>query len=65
MLTPDQFKVNEAWLAVRINEEFLFATELRRAGYSMHNLGVALVKDEGNFIDHSKSSAFTVREHEL
>ena len=24
MLTPDQFKVNEVWIAVRINEEFLF-----------------------------------------
>jgi hypothetical protein len=22
MLTPDQFEVNEAWIAVRINEEF-------------------------------------------
>jgi hypothetical protein len=24
MLTPDQFKISEAWIAVRINEEFLF-----------------------------------------
>ncbi len=24
MLMPDQFRVNEAWIAVRINEEFLF-----------------------------------------
>lgn len=24
MFTPDQFRVNEAWIAVRINEEFLF-----------------------------------------
>ena len=24
MLTPDQFSVNEAWIAVRINEEFIF-----------------------------------------
>ncbi len=24
MLTPDQFRVNEAWIAVRINDEFLF-----------------------------------------
>ncbi len=28
-------------------------------------LGAALLEDEGNFIDHSKSSAFIVREHEL
>jgi uncharacterized protein (TIGR02118 family) len=28
-------------------------------------LGAALLEDEGNFIDHSKSSAFLVREHEL
>ena len=24
MLTPDQFKVNEAWIAIRVNEEFIF-----------------------------------------
>ena len=24
MLTPDQFFVNEAWIAVRVNETFLF-----------------------------------------
>jgi len=24
MLMPDQFRVNEAWIAVRINEEFMF-----------------------------------------
>jgi len=28
-------------------------------------LGAALLKDEGNFIDHSKSSAFLVKEHEF
>ena len=28
-------------------------------------LGAALLEDEGNFIDHSKSSAFIVKEHEL
>ena len=28
-------------------------------------LGAALLKDEGNFIDHSKSSAFIVKELEL
>jgi uncharacterized protein (TIGR02118 family) len=30
-----------------------------------HKLGAALLEDEGNFIDHSKSSAFIVEEHEL
>lgn len=28
-------------------------------------LGAALLEDEGNFIDHSKSSAFIVEEHEF
>jgi len=28
-------------------------------------LGAALLEDEGNFIDHSKSSAFVVEEHEF
>ena len=28
-------------------------------------LSTALLEDEGNFIDHSKSSAFIVREHEF
>jgi len=28
-------------------------------------LSAALLEDEGNFIDHSKSSAFIVREHEF
>ncbi len=28
-------------------------------------LGAALLKDEGNFIDHPRSGAFLVREHEL
>ena len=27
MLTPDQFRVNEAWIAVRINESFLFVKD--------------------------------------
>lgn len=29
------------------------------------NLSAALLEDEGNFVDHSKSSAFLVREHEF
>ena len=28
-------------------------------------LGAALLEDEGNFIDHSKSSALIIKEHEL
>ena len=27
MLTPDQFRVNEAWIAVRVNEAFLFVRD--------------------------------------
>lgn len=27
MITPDQFYVNEAWIAVRINEEFIFVQD--------------------------------------
>jgi hypothetical protein len=27
MITPDQFRVNEAWIAARINEEFLFVQD--------------------------------------
>jgi hypothetical protein len=27
MLMPDQFRVNEAWIVVRINEEFLFVAD--------------------------------------
>jgi len=27
MLTPDQFRVNEAWIVVRVNEAFLFVKD--------------------------------------
>ena len=27
MLTPDQFRVNEAWIAIRVNETFLFVKD--------------------------------------
>jgi len=27
MLTPDQFSVNEAWIAIRINEGFMFVKD--------------------------------------
>ncbi|MCG2774708.1 MAG: hypothetical protein L6406_03415 [Desulfobacterales bacterium] len=27
MLTPDQFRVNEVWIAIRVNESFLFVKD--------------------------------------
>ena len=27
MLAPDQFRVNEAWIAIRVNETFLFVKD--------------------------------------
>ena len=27
MLSPDEFRVNEAWIAIRINEQFLFVED--------------------------------------
>jgi len=30
MIRPDQFSVNEAWIAVRINEEFLFVQDINK-----------------------------------
>ena len=27
MLTPNQFRVNEAWIAIRVNEAFLFVKD--------------------------------------
>ncbi len=27
MLTPDQFRVNDVWIAIRVNEDFLFVKE--------------------------------------
>ena len=27
MLTPDQFEVNEAWITIRVNEEFIFVKD--------------------------------------
>lgn len=27
MLTPDQFRVNEVWIALRVNEEFIFVKD--------------------------------------
>ncbi|OQY09342.1 MAG: hypothetical protein B6I30_09975 [Desulfobacteraceae bacterium 4572_187] len=27
MLTPDQFEVNEAWITLRVNEEFIFVKD--------------------------------------
>jgi len=45
-----------------------FNGEALMAGMSSaegQKLGAALLEDEGNFIDHSKTSAFIVQEHEF
>ena len=51
--------VAEVWFD---SEEELIAAMSSPEG---QKLSAALLEDEGNFIDHSKSSAFLVREHEL
>jgi uncharacterized protein (TIGR02118 family) len=51
--------VAEVWFE---SEEDMIAAMSSPEG---QKLGAALFEDEGNFIDHSKSSAFLVREHEL
>ena len=51
--------VAEVWFE---SEEELMAAMNSPEG---QQLSVALLEDEGNFIDHSKSSAFIVQEHEL
>jgi hypothetical protein len=51
--------VAEVWFE---SEEDMIAAMSPPGG---EKLGAALLEDEGNFIDHSKSSAFLVREHEL
>lgn len=35
------------------------------ASQEMQTLGTALLEDEANFIDHARSSAFLVRDHEF
>ena len=58
-MLPEFDGVAEVWFE---SEEDLVAGMSSPEG---QKLGAALLEDEGNFIDHSKSSAFIVREHEL
>ncbi len=58
-MRPEYDGVAEVWFE---SEEDLIAGMSSPEG---QKLGVALLEDEGNFIDHSKSSAFLVTEHEL
>jgi hypothetical protein len=51
--------VAEVWFE---SEEDLVAAMSSPEG---EKLSAALLEDEGNFINHSKSSAFIVEEHEL
>lgn len=51
--------VAEVWFD---SEEALVQGMSSTAG---QELGAALLEDEGKFVDHSKSSAFIVEEHEL
>ena len=58
-MLPEYDGVAEVWFE---SEEDLVAAMNSPEG---QRLSAALLKDEGNFVDHSKSSAFLVREHEL
>jgi uncharacterized protein (TIGR02118 family) len=58
-MLPEFDGVAEVWFE---SEEDLVAGMSSTEG---QKLGAALLEDEGNFIDHSKSSAFIVEEHEL
>ena len=58
-MLPEYDGVAEVWFE---SEEDLMAAMNSPEG---QKLSAALLEDEGNFIDHSKSSAFIVREHEL
>jgi uncharacterized protein (TIGR02118 family) len=51
--------VAEVWFE---SEEDMIAAMSTPAG---QELSAALLKDEGNFVDHSKSTAFLVKEHEV
>ena len=51
--------VAEVWFE---SEEDMVAAMSSPAG---QKLAAALLEDEGNFVDHSKSAAFLVREHDL
>jgi uncharacterized protein (TIGR02118 family) len=58
-MLPEYDGVAEVWFE---SEEKLMAVMSSPEG---QELGAALLEDEKNFIDHSKSSAFIVREHEF
>ena len=58
-MQPEYDGVAEVWFE---SEEDLMAGMSSPEG---QKLGAALLEDEGKFIDHSKSSAFIVKEHEL
>ena len=58
-MLPEFDGVAEVWFD---SEEALMAAMSTAEG---QELSEALLKDEQNFIDHTKSAAFLVREHEL
>ncbi len=58
-MLPEYDGVAEVWFE---SEEELMEGMSSPEG---QKLGAALLEDEGNFIDHSKSSAFIVKEYEL
>jgi len=58
-MQPEYDGMAEVWF--ESEEELMEAMSSPEA----QQFGAALLEDEGNFIDHSKSSAFIVREHEL
>ena len=58
-MLPEYDGVAEVWFA---SEEALMEGMSSPEG---QKLGAALLEDEENFIDHSKSSAFIVKEHEF
>ena len=58
-MLPEYDGVAEVWFE---SEEDLMAAMSSPEG---QRLSEALLEDEGNFIDHSKSSAFIVKEHEF
>ena len=58
-MQPEYDGVAEVWFE---SEEDLMEAMNSPEG---QKLSAALLEDEGNFIDHSQSSAFIVKEHEL
>ena len=58
-MQPEYDGIAEVWFE---SEEALMEGMSSPEG---QKLGAALLEDEGNFIDHSKSSAFIVKEYEF